>query len=394
MRVGVLTFHSSRNFGANLQTLATQEMLRKLGCEPVIVNYIDEPKLAAFEKLVPASQIAEHDAFANRYYALSPELTTTKSVAEYCRDCLDAVAVGSDAVFRLATPLHPIRLVKRLLGKKNPYEAFSWHDRLPPFFLPFEAPGLTKAAIAASARGTPFYFLRPSVMRGVGAALRDFDFVTVRDDWTGTMVRWLSMGRARPVYSPDPVFGLNRAFSVPDDEKPQRDLSNSILLTGSFSRAWLKRMIDAIHARGYKVATLANPAEKDSNDLVDFEIGLPMSPLRWYACLASCAGFVGMRFHAYVSCLSNGTPVVTMDVAHPRFGNKDRRNPNYDLARRAGITENYFVRRDLMRIDADDILARLFNSDTQRRANDFAAKAPDALFCHLGRIKALSASRR
>lgn len=33
MRIGVLTFHSSRNFGANLQTLATQEMLRKLGHE-------------------------------------------------------------------------------------------------------------------------------------------------------------------------------------------------------------------------------------------------------------------------------------------------------------------------------------------------------------------------
>lgn len=114
MRIGVLTFHSSRNFGANLQTLATQEMLRKLGHEPVIVNNVDEAKLAAFEKMV--SVIRDH---------------------------------------------------------------------------------------------------------------------------------------------------------------------------------------------GDQAETLTNPHEKDSNPLVDGELGLPMSPLRWYSSLASCAGFIGMRLHGYVSCRAN-----------------------------------------------------------------------------------------
>ncbi|MGB0440769.1 MAG: hypothetical protein ACPGFC_11805, partial [Paracoccaceae bacterium] len=162
MRIGILTFHNSRNFGANLQTLATQEMLRKLGYDPVIVNYIDQAKLDAFEKMIPPAQIAAHDAFSDRYYTLSEPLTSTDQVADYCRSSLDGVVSGSDAVFRLATPYEPRRLAKKLLGHKNPYEAFSWDDRLPPFYMPFDAPGLIKGTIAASSRGTSFYFLRPA----------------------------------------------------------------------------------------------------------------------------------------------------------------------------------------------------------------------------------------
>ena len=389
MRIGVLTFHSSRNFGANLQTLATQEMLCKLGYKPVIVNYMDEAKLAAFEKFVPAKQIAEHEKFAERYYRLSPVLTSLQQVAEYCRESLDGVVTGSDAVFRLVAPYQPKRLAKKLLGRKNPYEAFSWGDQLPPFFLPFGAPGLIKGSIAASSRGTSFYYLRPSMMRQVGNALRDFDFVTVRDDWTAMMVRWLSLGSVVPHYSCDPVFGLNSAFAVPDDEKPSEDLTGTILLTGSFDKGWLRCMVDSIHARGYKAVTLANPSERESNDFVDGELALPMSPLRWYSCLASCAGFIGMRFHAYVSCLANNTPVVTMDIAKPLFGKGDTRNPNYDLARRAGISGNYFLRRDLMRTDSDDILRRLFDPVTQQKADTFAANAPSVLYGHLGRFKSV-----
>ncbi|WAT17571.1 polysaccharide pyruvyl transferase family protein [Aurantiacibacter sp. MUD11] len=392
MKIGVLTFHSSRNFGANLQTLATQEMLRKLGYEPVIVNYLDEAKLAAFEKMVPANQIAEHDKFAERYYTLSPALTSVEAVADYCREELDGVVTGSDAVFRLATPYEPVRVAKKLLGRSNPFEAFSWADRVPPFYLPFDAPGLIKGSIAASSRGTSFYFLKPHMMKKVGDALRDFDFVTVRDDWTGTLVRWLSRGGANPLYSPDPVFGLNSAFTVPEDEQPQDDLSDVVLLNGEFDEAWLRGMVAAIKDRGYRALTLANPAEKDSYDFVDGKLDLPMSPLTWYSCLANCAGFIGMRFHAFVSCVTNKTPVVTMDVTRKRWGKPDPRNPNHDLAKRAGILDRYFHSHDLMQSDPGMVMDKLFDPATQAKADAFADAAPAILFAHLRRFEELKGS--
>jgi len=393
MRIGVLTFHSSRNFGANLQTLATQEMLRKLGHEPVVVNYVDEAKLASFAKLVPPEQIAQHEAFADRYYNLSPELTSVDAVANYVRGELDGIVSGSDAVFRLATPYEPKRVAKKLLGRKNPFEAFSWADRVPPFFLPFDAPGVVKGTIAASSRGTSFYFLKPHMMAKVGSALRDFDFITVRDDWTGTLVKWLSRGKANPLYSPDPVFGLNSAFEVPDDEKPQQDLSDVILLNGEFEESWLRRMVAEIRARGYRAMTLANPAEKDGFDFTDGALDLPMSPLTWYSSLASCAGFIGMRFHAFVSCVTNKTPVVTMDVTRKRWGKPDGRNPNHDLARRAGILDRYFHSHDLKETPPEVVMDRLFNKETQVLADAYADGAPDLLLGHLSRFEALAGQK-
>ncbi|MFB0612671.1 polysaccharide pyruvyl transferase family protein [Aurantiacibacter poecillastricola] len=392
MRIGVLTFHSSRNFGANLQTLATQEMLRKLGQEPVVVNFVDKAKLESFAKLVSPEQVAEHEAFAKRYYNLSPELNTVEAVGDYVRGELDGVVSGSDAVFRMATPYEPKRVAKRLLGRSNPYEAFSWADRVPPYFLPFDAPGVIKGTIAASSRGTSFYYLKPRMMREVGSALRDFDFITVRDDWTARLVRWLSRGKAQPLISPDPAFGLNAAFDLPEDEKPKQDLSDVILLNGEFDEAWLRRMVAAIKARGYRAMTLANPAEKDRFDFTDGALDLPMSPLTWYASLASCAGFIGMRFHAFVSCVANNTPVVTMDVTPKRLGRGDPRNPNNDLSRRAGISDRYFHRSDLMQTDAERVLEVLFDKQTQAKADAYAAAAPDLLFGHLIRFEQLAGS--
>ncbi|RIV85886.1 polysaccharide pyruvyl transferase family protein [Aurantiacibacter zhengii] len=390
MRIGILTFHNSANFGANLQTLATQEMLRKLGYEPVVVDYLDKAKLDALAAMRSAEQFAEHEQFGNTYYTKSPPLETTAEVAEYCRTELDGVVSGSDAVFRLGTPYEPTRVAKRLLGRKNPFEAFSWNDRLPPFFMPFDAPNLLKGSIAASSRGTSFYYMKPHMMRKTGRALADFDFVTVRDDWTGKLVSWLSRGKAEPIYSPDPVFGLNTAFEVPEHEKPDSDLSDVILLNGEFDKAWLRRMVDAIHARGYRAMTLANPAEKDSFDFTDGALELPMSPLRWYSCLAHCAGFIGMRFHAFVTCMANKTPVITMDVTRKRWGKPDPRNPNHDLARRAGIADRYFHSHDLMATEPGVVLERLFDPVTQAKADSFADAAPDILLGHLRRFGTLA----
>ncbi len=394
MRIGILTFHNTANFGAQLQTLATQEMLRKLGYEPVVVNYLDKAKLEALANMRSAEQFAEHERFADTYYNLSPPLETTEDVGEYCRNELDGVVSGSDAVFRLGTPYQPYRLAKRLLGRKNPFEVFSWNDRLPPFYMPFDAPGVIKGSIAASSRGTPFYFMKPHMIGKAGNALADFDFVTVRDDWTAKLVRWLSRGRAKPLYSPDPVFGLNSAFTIPDEEQPEIDLSDVILLNGDFEEAWLRRLVDAIRARGYRAMTLANPAEKESFDFTDGALDLPMSPLRWYACLANCAGFVGMRFHAFVSCMAHKTPVVTMDVTKKRRGKADGRNPNHDLARRTGILDRYFHSDDLMATDADTVLDRLFDPVTQERANAYVDAAPEILFGHLRRFEQLASSAK
>ena len=40
MKVSFITKHSVSNYGSILQTYATQEVIKKLGCEPEIINYM------------------------------------------------------------------------------------------------------------------------------------------------------------------------------------------------------------------------------------------------------------------------------------------------------------------------------------------------------------------
>ena len=111
MRVGILTYHSSYNFGANLQTLATQAALVDKGASPIVINYREPAKTEAYRQTIIAEQAEKHEAFINKYLRLSPLLTNEKDVKAFCIDALDAVLVGSDAVFRLMPKYEPIHIL-------------------------------------------------------------------------------------------------------------------------------------------------------------------------------------------------------------------------------------------------------------------------------------------
>lgn len=42
MKVGIITFHNVNNYGSVLQTYATQETFRRLGCETEVIDYCRE----------------------------------------------------------------------------------------------------------------------------------------------------------------------------------------------------------------------------------------------------------------------------------------------------------------------------------------------------------------
>ena len=90
--------------GANLQVFATQQMLRRMGFQPVVINYIDPLKLQAFDKIVPSKQVEEHENFANRFLNLSPALYSGTEIADYCVNSLDAIVVGSELAGTRSSP--------------------------------------------------------------------------------------------------------------------------------------------------------------------------------------------------------------------------------------------------------------------------------------------------
>lgn len=393
MKIGILTFHDSYNFGANLQVLATQSALLRTGVTPIVLNYRFPSRVIAYKNMIDPQQAQQHDNFLKNYLNLSPLLQTRQEVGEYCMDTLDAVIVGSDSVFRITPKYQPKRLMKQLLKRKSNYPMLTMEDDLEPYWLEWHkrADGTpVKATLAVSSRGTPFYFLSFGLYPRLWRSLRDFDYISVRDGWTRLLVWSLSLGTTKPVRCPDPVFSLNRNFVVPETEKIQENLSNTILVGGGLHESWVQELREEASKRGYTLGVLANPEDGTTPGIFDVNLGLPRSPLNWYSALSSAAGYIGERFHALISSMANCRPVVTVDVAKPLFRKYDSRNPNFDVCREAGTLSRYFLRREIEKTPPQVILDILLDSATNEQANRYSAWAADEVMRNVKAILAIA----
>jgi hypothetical protein len=174
MRIGILTFHEIFNPGAFLQTLATVELLRGMGQDPVVVDYTPPAHRFGGVRLLKNWRLwrhpihvyelfARHAAFQKAQPLLprTPRLLTHREVSS---QHLDAVLIGADIVWDYLTP-H--------LGRDPVY--FGAHLDTP-----------RKIAWAASCGTVPGDQEPPAFVR---EGLRDFQAVFVRDRNTQALVR-------------------------------------------------------------------------------------------------------------------------------------------------------------------------------------------------------------
>ena len=376
MKIGILTYHRSYNFGANLQALAVQSILRAKGHDTVFVNYQDPKKIKEYRKSVPPQQVAEHESFFDRYFFESPILHNSQEVMEYCIDSLDCLIVGSDAVFRLTPKYDPIIIAKKLLGRKLSPEQID-PENISPYWLNWqhsEGKKIIKASLAASSMGTNYHFISSKTIDRLRKSLESFDFISVRDEWTKKMVAYITHGTISPIICPDPVFSLHSFFSIPEYEFPELDVSKTILISGNFSEKWLRLFVQAAHEAGYQVAGLPNPDNPFTYELTDYNIPLPLSPLTWFILLGNSAGYIGIRFHALVACITQRTPVINVD-SHPRSRFIKSGSKMYDLCKRAGLKHQYYTLHKILRTDPTLVLQRLFDQQGMIEAQRYAASA-------------------
>ena len=119
MKIGILTFHCSYNFGAVLQCYALQEYLKSLGHDVKILNYrpnylttkkpvfslkyIVKHPLSAFSYIVKQyplrkSRYVKFVEFEKQYYQLTKNLCTKDDIEE-CVNEFDVIVFGSDQIW-------------------------------------------------------------------------------------------------------------------------------------------------------------------------------------------------------------------------------------------------------------------------------------------------------
>lgn len=307
MKIGILTYHAPCNFGANLQAYCSYMFFESLGYEVKVINYLRSGDLNP--TYCNSQQREAHFLFCKERLPLTEIVNESNILEVVVREQFDVIAIGADAVWNK--------------GNRKDLEVFyaKWL---------WESPFSNKIkviCISPAFMGQSYSDLSLAEQQSFKDGLLHFTGINVRDEWTKQVINKEIIGdELIRVINPDPVFFLNDfcddvwrndgkaeikkyiVMSLPKDYAPLR--SNYI---GLLKRLWFRRFKRIVNGNGYQLIELPMP-EGRSGFVFDYSVPYPIDPLQWFLWLKNAKGFIGLRFHAIVSCLSSETPFYSLDL--------------------------------------------------------------------------------
>lgn len=210
MKIGILTFHNTMNYGASLQAYALVKVLVDLGYDAEIVDYRC-PRVTKCEtpSVPPVSMLLRHprsylydlralpkkkkrkasfELFAKKYFRMGPELSTQQKIAER----FDCVVVGSDQVWNM-----------RCSGSDNTY-----------FLNEVDSLSTHKYSYAASfGSSSESHTISSDCIEG----LRNFEMISVRERSSLSTVQELCGKEAQVTLDPTLLLGREQWIELSDD---------------------------------------------------------------------------------------------------------------------------------------------------------------------------------
>lgn len=305
MRLGILTFHRPCNFGANLQAYATVRFFQSLGHQMKVIDYVREAD-QNYRFVVDSKQADAHAAFIETRLPLTNQVSDEGGLRSVVREeAFDAILIGSDAVWRKPQD-------------NNIYFA-QW------LFEDLQISSIPVASISPSHMGNGFQSCAKEQTDSIRRCLEHFKYVAVRDSWTRNVINQDIFGGDSFIQNitPDPVFMLPKLLKDEEWDNRGHKYQKYILATfdkdwsKSPKRGWLRRLWfnsfkKAVNNAGFELLELPIPEGKSGlffDDCIDY----PINPIQWFLWIQNARGFIGIRFHAIVSCIASGTPFYSID---------------------------------------------------------------------------------
>lgn len=347
MKIGLLAYHSACNFGAFLQLLSTIEYMRKNGDEPKVINWIPLDLEKYYEKLATSDVRELFSNLRDQFFPLTSLCRTSEEVAVMLEnEGIDAVVVGSDAVCQH----HPFRERCHFHSKRLFYVSHPTSDRMFPnpfwgSFNQYLTHPIPIAMISGSSQDSKFKYIHGRKKKQMTKAIKSFQFLSVRDDWTQKMISYLTDGKIVPQITPDPVFAFNyNAYDlIPSKEEilnkfslPDKYFLISFKSRDSVNQEWITNFesISEIH----DVACVKlRYAGFDAYGKCKYSVSAPLSPIDWYGLIKYSCGYVGNNMHPIVVSLHNGIPFYSFDT----YGLKENEKSSkiYHVLKKADLLE-------------------------------------------------------
>ena len=179
MKIGLITYHYSQNYGAVMQTYATCRALKELGHNVEIINIRQEEK-RKLRHLVFIPKYLKFNAFMNKYYPTQTPLIHNINELRRLQLDYDCLLVGSDQVW-------------------NPLIS---GDRCLAYFLDFGHKDIKRISYASSFGISSWPESRNYLMKDVYKALHSFDNISVREETGQTLLKNLFKVSSQVVVDP------------------------------------------------------------------------------------------------------------------------------------------------------------------------------------------------
>lgn len=322
VKIGILTFHSAYNFGANLQALSTMHYFKDNGYDVKIINWRPKDLWKSYKEETPARQIEAHEEFFRKYFDMTDVCHTDDDIAQTIeKEAIDAIVIGSDAVCRHLPYLLRWRPSRIHVFLKNATPSPYIHpNAFWGCFYPKLSRKIPMILMSASSQGTAYQYTMRGERKKIAESLSRFSFISVRDTWTRKALQYFSNGTVSPQVTPDPVFAFNANIPQSLTSKeyikhlhlPDKYIVLSFKKRTSPSQDWVRRFADYSKNKGIAVISLPFPQEENCLD-VDINLHLPIDPLEWYNIIKYSSGYIGNNMHPIVVAIHNVLPFFSFD---------------------------------------------------------------------------------
>lgn len=314
MRIGILTYHWVSNYGANLQTLSTYSFLKKMGHNPIIINWIPQKTKQYYLNACPKEQFDCHRGFIVDRCLQTEEFSELQFIPKIIEDYnIEGVFIGSDSLFNLEKSHYNWLQRKTIIPTEdhiypNPFWAYLFE-------------GTPHVGLSISSQNSN-YFLYKEKKDLIGRSLLTFKKITVRDEWTRELVKYFTNNQIIPQVTPDPVFAFNHNVEgLPTKEEilQKYNLPEKYVLfcfnrgkRFRMSKKWLNEAKQMFNTFGYTCVSLPRATGSQILEL-DINLKMPIPPIDWYSIIRYSSGYIGVLMHPIVICIHNAVPFYSFD---------------------------------------------------------------------------------
>lgn len=333
MKVGIVTFHASCNYGAALQCLCLQRALESLGCEAEVIDFTAKPLqplpvwkgwglsrsepiqnvLSRAIGLIHGPRMMQKFAEFRRSHFNLSEPCPDSAALEKTASKYDVIIAGSDQLWNQGhSPVYFLEWGRSYEGKRLSYAACFGQREQP-----------------------------PHVRENAGAWLRRFSSISVRNTFSQELVRELSDRNSIVVADPTLLMDLSALCCAPKIRYKDYILTYTLHQQGHKTHG---KMVHRLKKElgGLPVVTVVLSATCPHPAPWADQVLWSASPEEWLHLMANARFVYTDSFHGAIYAMKYQRPFMVLspkgwraprleDLVH-RYGIQDRRVADYDEA--------------------------------------------------------------